>query len=470
MLWRGTPFPNMSRQAERRSQSHLWIYLDFVEIIFYVVIPLFSFRDRRAACMGNLISCPWAQMQHHISRTDTVDVLQQRCMLRGDYANGVARALLGGASSELVGGACLGQLLEPALRHLRDTTRQLQAGERAAPLVLHGSAGVLPPLRAFLEALTPHVPESWGDAWGATLQLEGTSAVNAAISLLRQRHPSSRVAVGACSYHGPPSTMYGSREGSSPSKPPQVVYPVPAAQFQHAGEAREAFLARVEREQDAFLRDHAESIGVLLVEPQWGSAALGEPWPRDVLTRFVRKARARGILVCADEIMCGVGRHGQGRLFLVDAWGVEVDAITFGKSIATGTFPLAGVLVRQYGGERVGHSHTFSHGAHALALLTATEVLRALPAWHEHIRILSEIMAQELQGTGARGQGLLWGVPAASQPEVLHARCLQEGLDVYQVPGGVLLTPLVNANGEDLRRELQRFHQIQRSWFSGDGE
>ena len=207
---------------------------------------------------------------------------------------------------------------------------------------------------------------------------------------------------------------------------------------------------------------------MLLVEPQWGSAALGEPWPRDVLSRFVRKARSRGILVCADEIMCGVGRHGQGRMFLTDAWGVEVDALTFGKSIATGTFPLSGVLVRQWGGEeRVDHTHTFSHGAHALALLTATEVLRALPAWHGHIRILSEIMRQELRGTGAHGQGLLWGVPT-SQPAVLHERCRQEGLDVYQVRGGVLLTPLVNANGEDLRLALRRFHAIQSSWFSGE--
>lgn len=415
---------------------------------------------------------PRKRMQNYIPRTTTPPIeLQERQMLRGDFANGVQRVLLGGASSELVGGEDLGNLLQPALNYLQQAAQQLRSGGGGPPLVLHGSVGTLPPLRAFLEALTPHVPESWGSGWGVTLQLEGASAVHAAISLLRHQRlhdGATKVAVGACSYHGPPRTMYGSSHASSPSKPLQVVYPVPATQFQHAGEERAAFLSRIELEQDAFLRDHADSVAVLLVEPQWGSAALGEPWPRDVLSRFVRKARSRGILVCADEIMCGVGRHGQGRMFLTDAWDVEVDALTFGKSIATGTFPLSGVLVRQWSGEeRVDHTHTFSHGAHALALLTATEVLRALPAWHDHIRILSEIMRQELRGTGAHGQGLLWGVPT-SQPAVLHERCRQEGLDVYQVRGGVLLTPLVNVNGEDLLLALRRFHAIQSSWFSGE--
>lgn len=406
-------------------------------------------------------------MQHYIPRTEhAVHEVQQRQMLGARYTEGVSRVLLGGASSELVGGVDLAQLLQPALQHLQQSTRDLQEGKPAQALVIHSSAGTLPSLGAFLEALAPHVPECWGDDWGATLQLEGASAVQAAISLLRQRSRCPGVAVGACSYHGPPCTTYGSRKQKCPSKPPQWLYPVPALKFQNAGEPREAFLARIEREQDAFLHDHEADVGILLIEPQWGSAALGEPWPRDLLARFVQKARSRGILVCADEIMCGVGRHGQARMFLSDAWGVEVDAITFGKSIATGTFPLAGALVRAWDGLKVEHSHTFSHGAQALALLTATEVLRALPTWHENIRILGEIMAQELeQGTGARGQGLLWGVPT-SQPAVLHAKCQQAGLDVYQVQDGVLLTPLLNANGEDLREALRRFVQVQRLWSS----
>ena len=360
-------------------------------------------------------------------------------------ADGKSRVLLGGGGSELVGGPCLGRLLQPAAEHLR-ITQQLLAGIAAVP-----SEGVPPQLSGFLDALAAHVPHSWG-AWEVALQLEGTAAVRAALDVLLQHSQSPVVAVGACSDHGP--LLPGS--GKNPA---QVLYPVPARAFQHAGENDAAFVARIEQEHDAFLRH--QGVGVVLVEPQWGSAGLGQPWPADLLRRFVGKARAQGILVCADEMMCGLGRHGQGRTFLVDAWGVEVDAIVFGKGGGTGTFPLAGALVRrQRGGVAVRHNHTYSH---ALSLLTATQVLRALQAWHPNIQALEAVLSHELRGTGAQGQGALWGVPTC-QPEVLHARCLAAGIDVYMVPGGVLLTPLLNASVEELRSGLQHFRRVLQSW------
>ena len=38
----------------------------------------------------------------------------------------------------------------------------------------------------------------------------------------------------------------------------------------------------------------------------------------------------------ADEIMCGLGRHGKGTLFLSEAWDLNPDAVTFGKAIGGG--------------------------------------------------------------------------------------------------------------------------------------
>lgn len=70
----------------------------------------------------------------------------------------------------------------------------------------------------------------------------------------------------------------------------------------------------------------------------------------------------KNILVVADEIMCGLGRHGQTRqttitsstspdytptLFLSEAWDLPVDALTFGKAICAGVFPMSGVLCRR---------------------------------------------------------------------------------------------------------------------------
>ena len=50
---------------------------------------------------------------------------------------------------------------------------------------------------------------------------------------------------------------------------------------------------------DAFLEEHGPSLGVLVVEPQWGSSCAGAVWPPELLARVERararrRARARG--------------------------------------------------------------------------------------------------------------------------------------------------------------------------------
>ena len=68
----------------------------------------------------------------------------------------------------------------------------------------------------------------------------------------------------------------------------------------------------------------------------------------------------KNVLVVADEIMCGLGRHGniirlgnnsiRHTMFLSEAWKLPVDAVTFGKAICAGAYPMSGVLCR--GGAR----------------------------------------------------------------------------------------------------------------------
>lgn len=92
-----------------------------------------------------------------------------------------------------------------------------------------------------------------GDDWFVSLQTEGASAVWAATDLLLQAQhadhaslaasPRTTVAVGACSYHGPPSSSLGG--GASPlagHKRGQVVYPVPSSlRPRHPAEPQEAY-------------------------------------------------------------------------------------------------------------------------------------------------------------------------------------------------------------------------------------
>lgn len=222
----------------------------------------------------------------------------------------------------------------------------LAAGKGAAPLSIHTSGGVPAALGTFIDTLEPHLP--WRETkkldWCLSLQLEGASAVWAGIDMLLQLQimngQSNRkmVAVGGKSYHGPPSTSFGSSCPLFP-KHSQLTYPVPVA-----GEDFDEvdLLDRYEQ----FLNEYATCIGVLLIEPQWGSSQVALPWPESLAKKYVKMAQERGILVLADEIMCGLGRHGKGSLFLSEAWDLDPDAVTFGKAIGGGVFPLSGAVIK----------------------------------------------------------------------------------------------------------------------------
>lgn len=79
---------------------------------------------------------------------------------------------------------------------------------------------------------------------------------------------------------------------------------------------------------EAFLDKHADEIGVMLFEPQWGSSQAALPWPEHLLKQYVGMARERGIKIICDEIMCGLGRHGKGTLFISEAWDLDPDCVT----------------------------------------------------------------------------------------------------------------------------------------------
>jgi hypothetical protein len=307
-------------------------------------------------------------------------------------------AVVGIACSEAFHGARLAAILRPGFELQSAAMARLEtgdySGEAAPTLSIHTSGGVPKELEIFLEALKPHLP--WPAAelavekdWFLSLQVEGASAVLAAYDLLLQLHPDhagrmagvalpgvggggatnrTKVAVGANSYHGPGATSFGHAEPLGPGmKPLQLKYPVPSVFARHAGEATSAFHARMLAKFDVFLDKHAHELGVMLVEPQWGSSVAAMPWNPSLLREYVKRAQARGVLVCADEIMCGLGRHGDaGGLFLSQAWDLNVDAVTFGKAIGGGVFPLSGVMLRR-GAKALGargrsalQSHTYS--------------------------------------------------------------------------------------------------------------
>lgn len=377
---------------------------------------------------------------------------------------------IGLACSECFSGPRLAELLKPGFEYEQQVMMDLMSGNPASPLSIHTSGGVPAALSDFVSALEPHLP--WNDKesldWCVSLQLEGASAVWAGIDMLLQLqlvkgNPKRRmVAVGAKSYHGPPSTSFGS---SCPLfiKHAQLTYPVPVT-----GEAftEEELIVKF----DKFLDEHGEDIGVLLIEPQWGSSQVGLPWPKELVKTYIEKAQERGILVLADEIMCGLGRHGQGKLFLSEAWGLDPDAVTFGKAIGGGVFPLSGAIIKTGGillgsnGRTVMQSHTFA-GSSARALMAGVEVLNTLPLYFNSIKKLGDemkVIFRHLEKISdgliySQGQGLMWGALVSRQgihqDASVRSRtiaCLKKNLEhvgvvPYFVPvGGFMVSPAID--------------------------
>ena len=352
--------------------------------------------------------------------------------------------------------------------------QQLMAGEMASPLSIHTSSGVPIALAEFLDALTPFLP--WENHeeldWCCSLQIEGASAVWAAIDMLLQElilttgdKNRKKVAVGATSYHGPPSTSFGAK---SPlwRKSHQLKYPVPTTSKD--SKTHDELIA----EYETFLNEHGSEIGVIVFEPQWGSSQAALPWPKDLLTAYITMAKAHGIRVLCDEIMCGLGRHGHGTLFVSEAWGLDPDAVTFGKAIGGGVYPLSGAILKkgrdilQANKCSVMQSHTYAASS-TRTLMTATAVLKEMPNWFPVIAKNGEEMAQifsylrKISGgmITAQGQGLMWGCmfsrEGQNKDEQYRLRafatfkkvCEEVGILPYYVPvGGFMVTPMVDVD------------------------
>lgn len=118
-----------------------------------------------------------------------------------------------------------------------------------------------------------------------------------------------------------------------------------------------------------------EEVAAVILEPVQGVAGA-----RPVPAAFFEQAReltaARGALLIADEVQCGMGRTGYP--FACQRYGVHPDLLTVGKGLAGG-FPAAAVLARAEVAAAVGVGDlgsTFGGGPLACALLEA--VLDAL--------------------------------------------------------------------------------------------
>jgi adenosylmethionine-8-amino-7-oxononanoate aminotransferase len=151
----------------------------------------------------------------------------------------------------------------------------------------------------------------------------------------------------------------------------------------------------------ALVREHADELAAVVVEPLVQGAAGMITAPPGYLRRVREVTREHGVLLIADEVAVGFGRTGT--LFACEQEGVTPDFLCLAKGLTGGYLPLAATLTTEevFGafvgepqeGRAFCHGHTYTGNplgaAVALAnlrLLEASGVMAALPARVEQLR------------------------------------------------------------------------------------
>lgn len=96
--------------------------------------------------------------------------------------------------------------------------------------------------------------------------------------------------------------------------------------------------------EEAILKEGPETVAAFVVEPIIGSSAGASVPPPGYFERVRQICDRHGILIIADEVMCGAGRTGS--FFASEQVGLKPDVILMGKGISAGYVPLSAVLVR----------------------------------------------------------------------------------------------------------------------------
>ncbi len=145
------------------------------------------------------------------------------------------------------------------------------------------------------------------------------------------------------------------------------------------------------------------------------------PMVRDICDRY-------GVLLIADEVMCGMGRTG--RWFAIEHWDVRPDVVTVGKGLTSGYVPGGGLLVRGEIVEAVrtggGFPHGFTYSHHPVVAAAGLAVLHYLERHrlveraatlgvylHERLRTLLDLPAVG----DVRGLGLMAAVEIVQDRE-----------------------------------------------------
>ncbi|HEY4447574.1 MAG TPA: aspartate aminotransferase family protein [Steroidobacteraceae bacterium] len=259
-----------------------------------------------------------------------------------------------------------------------------------------------------------------------------------------------------------------------------------------AGVAPEALGAHAAAELEAeIVRVGPERVAAFIFEPVVGAAGGAVPPPPGYARRLREICSRYGVLLIADEVMCGAGRTGSWRALEQD--GVMPDIMAVAKGLAGGYLPLgatiysraiAAVLEAADGGPLTGH--TFSGHTAACAAGVAVQSIIERDRLLERVRAagaqfqpaLREALTRYEAVGDVRGRGFLIGVELVADratrapfpaeltvAETIGQCAFEDGLICYASGGNVdgiagdtiLLAPPYIATDAELEEIIVRF-------------
>jgi adenosylmethionine-8-amino-7-oxononanoate aminotransferase len=351
------------------------------------------------------------------------------------------------------------------------------------------------------ETLVADAPEGMSHVY---LVSGGSEAMEAALKMARQYfvetgEPQRSVFIGRRqSYHG--NTLGALAVGGNEWRRKQFapllidvarVSPCYEYRDRRDGETPEAYSERLATELEAKIHEVGpERIIAFVAEPVVG-ATLGAVPPTPGYFQRVREiCDGHGILLIADEVMCGMGRTGT--LYATEQEGVVPDLVAIAKGLGGGYQPIGAVLAQariveamRKGSGLFQHGHTYlGHPVAAAAALAVQKIIKrddllaAVRTRGQHFeRRLREALGSHPHVGDIRGRGFFRGVelvedraskrpfdPALRLHAKIKASALERGLMVYPMGGTidgvqgdhVLLAPPFIATEADLDEIVER--------------
>jgi acetylornithine/N-succinyldiaminopimelate aminotransferase len=205
--------------------------------------------------------------------------------------------------------------------------------------------------------------------------------------------------------------------------------------------------------------------GAILVEPIQGEGGIRVGAPD-----FIRGLRAlcdeHKLLLCFDEVQCGMGRTG--KFFAYELYGVAPDILASAKGIGGG-FPLGAVLSTAEAGKGMGlGTHGTTYGGNPLAMACGNAVLDILlaPGFLNDVARKGLLLRQSLAGLAAehpdviaeiRGEGLMQGIKLRVPNADFASAARAEKLIVIPAADNVvrIIPPLI-VSEDEIREGVRR--------------